>query len=158
MKRPRPSIPMSVRVAVAERQAQCDSTWWLLYFSALTSEKLTLGRRLAILLEHLPKGAQLDHDPALILRPFSPRTGKYTPDANDPRFLTYREPAEHLQKTTGRKPGASRTITTKGSDIGIKTKFARLERKARATIKPKGFGGKRKIESRPFSKQKRGFK
>ena len=112
---------------------------------------MTLRKRLSILLGHLPAGAQLDHDPALILRPFNERTGKYTPDANDPAYLIYRDPADHLQKTTGRKPGAERTITTKGSDIGLKTKFARLERKSkrkpRTTITPKGYG---KIPSRQF--------
>ncbi len=111
---------------------------------------MTLGARLNILLGHLPKGAQLDHDPALILRPFNERTGKYTPDANDPAYLIYRAPDDHLQKTTGRKPGALRTVTTKGSDIGLKTKFARLERKK---TKPKSH-----IPSRPFPKQKRSFR
>ena len=82
----------------------------------------------------------------------NPKTGKYTPDANAPAYLIYRDADAHQQKPTGRRPGAERTLTVKGSDIGIKTKFARLERKARATIKPKGFGGTRKIASRPFPK------
>jgi hypothetical protein len=105
---------------------------------------MTLRKRLSILLGHLPQGAQLDHDPALILRPFNERTGKYTPDANDPAYLIYRDKDDHLQKTTGRKPGATHTVTVKGSDIGLKTKFARLERKGK---KPK-----QKIASRPFQK------
>lgn len=151
MKRPRPYIPLAARVEVAERDV-VKGLWWPLYLSAVGAGKMTLGRRLGILLGHLPKGVQLDHDPALILREFNERTGKYTPDANDPAHLIYRDPDDHLQKTTGRKPGALKTITTKGSDIGLKTKFARLERKARQTIKPKGFGGKRSIPSRPFPK------
>jgi hypothetical protein len=156
MKRPRPYIPLAVRVEVAEREVDHGQTWWPLYCSAVLAD-LTLGKRLMILLGHLPRGAELDHDPALILREFNPETGKYTPDANDPAFLFYKDPDQHQQKTTGRKPGAERTVTTKGSDVGLKTKFARLERKARTTIKPKGFGGTRKIASRPFSKQKRKF-
>lgn len=157
MKRPRPYIPIAVRVEVAERDV-IKGLWWNLYCGAVEVGGMTMGRRLGILLGHLPKGVELDHDPALILRKFNPRTGKYTPDANDPAYLIYRDPDQHQEKTTGRKPGAERTITTKGSDIGIKTKFARLERKARKTIKPKGFGGTRKIASRPFSKQKRNFR
>jgi hypothetical protein len=88
----------------------------------------------------------LDHDPALVLREFNPRTGKYTPDANDPAYLVYREKSDHQQKTTGRKPGAERTVTTKGSDIGLKTKFARLARPKKR---------KAKIASRPFPKQRK---
>lgn len=158
MKRPRPYIPLKVRVEVAEREVDHGQMWWPLYVSAVEAGKMTLRKRLSILLGHLPAGAQLDHDPALILRPFSERTGKYTPDANDPAYLIYRDPADHLQKTTGRKPGAERTITTKGSDIGLKTKFAKLERKARQTIKPKEFGGTRKLQGRGFPKQQRPFR
>jgi hypothetical protein len=98
----------------------------------------------------------LDHDPALILRPYNPRikdvASRYTPHAHDPDALVYREKADHQQKTTGRRPGASRTITTKGSDIGLKTKFARLEkpRKPRTTIRPRGFAH----ATRPWPKRK----
>lgn len=80
---------------------------------------------------------QLDHDPALILREFNPITGKYTPDANDPNFLVYREKDDHLHKTTGRKPGAAKTVTTKGSDIWLKTKFDRLEGRTKPRRKVK---------------------
>jgi hypothetical protein len=151
MKRPRPHIPLAVRVEVAEITVTSYplGPWWALYCSSVQADRMTLGTRLAILLGHLPKGVQLDHDPALILREFNPRTGKYTPDANDPAYLIYREPDDHQRKTTGRKPGAERTVTTKGSDIGLKTKFARLERKPKR---------KSIIPSRSFSKQKRNFR
>lgn len=98
------------------------------------------GVRLRLVLHTLFGNApvQLDHDPALILRNHNRRTGKYTPDANDPDFLIYRLKDDHLQKTTGRKPGATRTVTTKGSDIGLKTKFAKLERPARRKQKIPG--------------------
>ncbi len=86
---------------------------------------------------------QLDHDPALVLRKFNERTGKYTPDANDPKYLVYREKDDHLQKTTGRAPGARRTVSNKGSDMGLRKKFARLERPKRR---------KATIPSRPFQK------
>lgn len=149
----RPYIPMSVRVEVAERDLSLyekeKGVWWLFYFNAVHS-KMPLGKRLAHLLERMPKGAELDHCPALVLRKFSERTGKYTPDANDPLYLEYRAPDEHQQKTTGRRPGARNTITTKGSDVGLKTKFAKLARKGKHRVS--------KIASRPFSKQKRSFR
>jgi hypothetical protein len=136
--------------------------FWTVYRSAVKDDlPWPLGRRLKSLLDDLfgDRPYHLDHDPALILRKFNKRTGKYTPNANDPDYLIYRARDEHQQKTTGRKPGASRTITTKGSDIGIKTKFARLERKTRkkrTTIHPRGFGpGKRKIPSRPLTRRPR---
>lgn len=152
MSRPRPHIPLSVRVQVAERQVRASgSVFWPLYESALKGpEKLgepwSMTRRLRVLLGDLFPDVdyQLDHDPALILRRYSERTGKYTPAANNPDFLIYRRKDDHLQKTTGRRPGAERTVTTKGSDIGLKTKFAKL---ARRDTKPKS-----KIPSRPFQK------
>lgn len=170
MKRHRPYIPLAVRVEVAERDST-KGAWWPLYCGAVDVGGMTLGRRLAILLGHLPKGAELDHDPALILRAFNPKTGEYMPAANDPAYLIYRDGESHQQKTTGRKPGALRTVTTKGSDIGLKTKFARLERKKAKKAEPLwlpgkhghgGFGGHSssgaKIPSRPFSTQKRKFR
>lgn len=152
----RPYIPMSVRVAVAERQVRAKgSLLWALYRSANEiSEKQgqpwSLTRKLRILLGDLfPYGDyQLDHDPALILRPF--KRGKYTPDANDPNHLVYRTKASHLQKTIGRKPDAMKTVTTKGSDIWLKSKFNRLE--GRTKRRPK-----QRIQSRPFQKG-RGFR
>lgn len=135
MKRPRPTIPLSVRVQVAERQVE-HGLWWPLYRSAVEAG-LPMGKRLQALLQHLPKGAQLDHDPALILRPFNPRSGKYTPDANDPEFLIYREPREHLEKTIGRKRDAEKTVTTKGSDQWLKAKFNRLEGRTKKRPKQK---------------------
>ncbi len=90
---------------------------------------------------------QLDHDPALILREFDEATGKYTPDANDPEYLIYREKDDHLQKTTGRAPGAARTVSNKGSDMGLRKKFARLEgpQKRKATIPSRPFQKGRKF-------------
>ena len=155
MNRVRPYIPLSVRVQVAERQLRDSGKLvWIAYLKTVetaVSPPWSLSEKLQMLLFHLfsPNDFQLDHDPALILRKFNPRTGKYTPDANDPAHLIYRDTADHLQKTTGRKPGAERTVTTKGSDIGIKTKFARLARKK----KPK-----QKIPARanPWPKRKMG--
>lgn len=166
MKRERPPMPpIAVRVAVARRQLEerwirpsPSSPDFTNCYGRLSSTK-----ELRLLLEDLFGEAEvaLDHDPALILRHYNPWVhdvaARYTPHAHDPAALIYREKSDHQQKTTGRKPGASRTITTKGSDIGLKTKFARLEkpRKPRTTIVPRGFAKvKRKIQSRPFPSRK----
>jgi hypothetical protein len=150
MRRPRPYISIATRILVAERQLFLQEGH--LHRSPLLEKYrcLHIGKkdRLQWLLKVLFQDdvPQLDHDPALILRPFNEETGKYDPDANDPEFLVWREKADHQEKTTGRRPGARCTITTKGSDIGLKTKFAKLERKPRLTPK---------IPSRGFQKQKR---
>jgi hypothetical protein len=152
VKRKRPPMPpLSVRVKVARRQFVDKFPDWRLSFTALS-----YTRQLPILLQRLfgEAAVALDHDPALILRDYdatvSDVADRYTPHAHDPNHLIYREKSDHQQKTTGRKPGAERTITIKGSDIGLKTKFARLERPAKK---------KKKIPSRPFPKsQKRSWR
>jgi hypothetical protein len=150
MKRPRPHIPLSVRVHVAERQADKHSEAWAHY---LAIPWQNLGDRLQFLLTNLlPKGAQLDHDPALIVRPFDHKTGKYLPEANDPDFLIYRGPRDHLQKTIGRKADAEKTVTTKGSDIWLKSKFDRLEGRTKQRPKAK-IPGRPFPEGRPFPKR-----
>lgn len=140
-KRPRPFIPLDVRIQVARRQ--------LSYFvdplpeRAYLTRKQYLGALLGLLGDYITTGEplELDHYPALILRPFNERTGKYIPDANEPDALVYRPKGEHDEKSFGRKQGASRTVTTKGSDIWLKAKFNRLEKPRKQ---------RRKIPSRPF--------
>jgi hypothetical protein len=147
IRRVRPYIPLKVRVEVAERQAKyyADPLWWQVYCAA--EPEVKLKPRLKSLLQYLFDGkAHLDHDPALILRVYDPVAKTYTPDANDPDFLIYRGIEEHLEKTVGRKVGALKTVTTKGSDIWMKTKFKRLEQPS-AT--------RQRIPSRPFPKTKR---
>lgn len=156
----RPYIPLTVKVAVAERQVRVTgSPFWPLYLSAVKGAEVqnqpwSLTRRLRVLLHHLfPYGRyQLDHTPALEQRPRKTIKGKvqYQPDANDPDHLEYSATDLHLQKTTGRKPGAEKTITSKGSDVWLAKKFRRLEGKTKT--RPKA-----KIPSRPFQKGKRGF-
>ena len=143
-KRPRPYIPLDVRIQVARRQ--------LYHFvdqlpeQADLTKKQYLGALLGLLGDCISNGEplELDHYPALILRPFNERTGKYTPDANEPDALVYRPMGEHDEKSFGRKQGASRTVTTKGSDIWLKAKFNRLDQPPKK---------KRKIPSRPFKRK-----
>ncbi len=152
MKRVRPPMPpLSVRVQVAERQQPPGFDG--IYFTLILTSNLT--KRLAYLLTNLFGDAPraLDHDPALILRQYNPRkkdvADRYTPHAHDPDALIYREKADHQQKTTGRKPGAAQTVTTKGSDIWIKSKFNRLEGRTKPKRKTKW--PKRKIPNRASS-------
>jgi hypothetical protein len=151
MKRPRPYIPISVRLKVAQRQFNESGASYTNYEVCLRRQHGNIGKRelLTLLLKTLFPDvvAQLDHDPALILRPFDRESGKYTPDANDPDHLIWREKAAHQEKTTGRRPGARSTITTKGSDIGLKTKFARLEGKPKRRLKILSRGFQKRISS-----------
>ena len=164
MKRPRPYIPILVRLKVAQRQFSELGASYTNYEMRLRRLRGNVGKRelLTLLLKTLFPDVvvQLDHDPALILRPFNEKTGKYTPDACDPDHLIWREKALHQEKTTGRRPGATHTITTKGSDIGIKTKFARLEKRRVDTsdIPETGedwFRKAKTIPSRRFPRQRR---
>ena len=84
-----------------------------------------------------PGAIEFDHAPALALRVVDEATGELVPPANDWRAIRPISKARHLEKTTGRKPGAERTATTAGSDIGNAAKVkriakARLEREALA--------------------------
>ena len=167
MRRPRPHIPLSVRVQVAERQLRSidnwdprTDIWWALNRTDGLSLRDKLAVMLAALSEALGDVLQLDHDPALILRQYKvdrrkPPAAWYTPNANDPAHLIYRPLRDHGEKTFGRKADAEKTVTTKGSDIWLKSKFKRLEqptKKRRAKIPqrknpwPKG----RKLQGRPF--------
>jgi hypothetical protein len=137
VKLPRKHIPILVKVLVVRRQlrgfgihvrrrpkqplSSCFEEWMSHLKSCFNSSTL-----------------QLDHDPALGLRKFNPETGTYSPRELDHRYLVYRPDAAHLQKTTGRKPGAERTVTTKGSDVGLMKKFRRLENPKAKKPWPKG--------------------
>jgi len=61
---------------------------------------------------------QFDHCPALVDRPYDTVAGDFIPQQNDPEFIVPLRKRTHLQKTTGRKEDAERTVTTRGSDVG----------------------------------------
>lgn len=100
--------------------------------------------------------AEYDHRPAIILRPVNSAGTDYVPPQNDPSHIEALHADCHQKRTTGRKPGAERTVTTKGSDIGLKSKFNRLEGRLKprrkSPIKSRGFakGPKRKWSNRSF--------
>ncbi len=130
-----PMPPLAVRVEVAERQFVASRSGEAILFYLTHVAGKSDGKKLDYLLHNLFGDAKiaLDHSPALILRDYFPRgkdiANRYRPHAHSSDHLIYLEKADHQQKTTGRKPGAERTVTTKGSDIWVKTKFARLEGK-----------------------------
>jgi hypothetical protein len=142
MKLPRPYIPLTRRALAARRQLRDR---FGVQFPRAKGQSMSayLNDLLTMLFKDEP--FELDHDPALENRQFNPETGKYTPDANNPAFLVYRLKPAHLEKTTGRKPGASKTVTSKGSDNWIAKKFRKLEGPQRP---------KAKIPSRPFPRRK----
>ncbi len=130
MKQRRPHIPVMVKLHAALRQLGLE-----------------------------PHEAELDHDPALALRPIDPETGDTVPPANDPRYLVWRPKAEHLAKTTGRR-GESRLGDQANGDIQRAAKVKRLQRKHAAPVQPEeqpppAKRWKRKIPSRPFQKRKK---
>lgn len=95
----RPHMPLSVKLEAAVRQLGLD-----------------------------PASVDFDHDPALGLREFDEETKTYSPDANDPRYITVRSrDDDHRIKTSGTK------ATTAGSDIHRIAKTKRLA-KARAEL------------------------
>lgn len=141
----RPYIPLAVRVQVAERQL--GTIGGTLVLHGLGGERVTARHRLNVLLGLLFNGepSQLDHDPALVNRKFNKRTKKYTPDANDPRYLIYRTKSNHDTKTRVRGDHGQH------SDLALVRKHKRRERKA-ARPKRKWAPG-RKLQSRGFQQR-----
>jgi hypothetical protein len=153
MKRVRPPQPgLAVRVAVAERQFNESRQPYerLEYFSILDrcariGKNVSLAKRLKWLLSRIFEDGEnvtpheLHHSPALIRRPYDPSiedvAARYTPNANDPDALVYLPKDVHLEHTTGRRPGATHTVTTKGSDAWVAKKFRRLDRKPKRAAK-----------------------
>jgi hypothetical protein len=140
-KRERPPMPpLWVRVEVAERQYAKLFPWGIgleTTYGGYIKPCFGLGARLMWLLNKIFEDGEnvvphaLDHSPALILRFYNPRikdvASRYKPHAHDPDHLVYMAKPDHQQKTSGRRPGAERTVTTKGSDAHLAAKFRRLE-------------------------------
>jgi hypothetical protein len=119
---------------------------------------------------------QFDHRPPLCDRDYDTVDGDFIPRQNDPRCIVVESIATHLEKTTGRKAGATRTVTTRGSDIGNRARdrglrasqlrvealhvfksgrhreAAAMRRQADEIQKPSKH--KRKIPSRPFERKR----
>lgn len=156
----RPHIPLEVRCRVVLRQL---GEMWV---DDAVSHRKTSARRfldellsaLAELLGCEPKDLRLDHDPALGARQKIFRKGAhvgYTPDANDPKHLIYREKHAHHIKTNVRGDGAQHP------DRVLIKKNRRIERGPRPkrgpAIRSRGFqkGPKRSWGKRPFPKRRK---
>lgn len=133
MKLPRPHIPFVTRCEVAQFQLYRDYGMTVDRNKDETPE-VYLDRLLGMLsaLKHaLFEPLHLDHDPALCNRKFNERTGKYKPDANDPKFLIYRTKEEHEIKTRVRGDGAQL------SDLALRRKNKRIEKRIESGKRPK---------------------
>lgn len=87
------------------------------------------------------KRYQLDHRPALTDRPYDTDAGDFIPPQNDPTFIELIEKAAHAERTFGRKAGAEKTVTTRGSDVGERARtrdIRRSEAEHQAAITGKG--------------------
>jgi hypothetical protein len=142
VKLPRPYIPLSVRVQVAERQCRERG------ISPLAPVVGgSLGARLHfafIALSHVGlHNPELHHRPALCNRARD-EDGNYDPPANNPEYLVYLPADEHDIETRVRGIGAQR------SDLGQKRYLKRVA-KNRESNNRKYNWPKRKLRSRPFS-------
>jgi hypothetical protein len=126
---------------------------------------------------------RFDHRPPLEARPYDTEAGDFIPPQNDPQHIEAITTEEHDFRTFGRKPGAEKTVTTRGSDAGeaartrnikdseqrhqaimaAKTALAGADKdaviEALAPIAKKQWP-KRKLEGRPFQtkgKRRSGF-
>ena len=83
-----------------------------------------LMRKLGLVAVDAEVAFELDHDPALVLRPVDPATGQHIPHQHDPKCLIWRTREAHDRKTNG--PGGERRVTTAGSDKHTAAKLDRL--------------------------------
>jgi hypothetical protein len=126
-------------------------------------------------LQVIARDHDFDHRPPLCDRPFDTELNDFVPPQNDPDHLFAILRADHDQHTFGRKPGAEKTVTTRGSDVGERARTRAIQaseavHQAQLASKVGDYKGaavilasarqkrqKRKIPSRPFANQKRQF-
>lgn len=134
MKLPRPHIPLHIRVAVASGQLR-HGHGVVVDREVGENDDVFLDRLLGHLAYALTgklfTPLHLDHDPALCNRKFNNRTGKYKPDANDPKFLIYRTTEGHDIKTRVRGDGAQL------SDLAMLRKNKRIAKRILTGKRPK---------------------
>ncbi|WP_375458847.1 hypothetical protein [uncultured Enterovirga sp.] len=130
---PRRVVPIKVQLEVAKRQ-----------LAALMREKGFEVERL-----------ELDHDPALGLRPIDPETGEHVPHQHDASCLVWRPDAEHKVKTTGRRGESDLSLTFNGDQSRIaktervQEREAEFRRQLLARAEGKPVARKGSIPSRP---------
>lgn len=136
---PRPYIPLSVRVVVAERQCRKADITPLSETHTSAALPRRLSDRLSYNLRQLfgENKIELHHRPALVNRRRK-RNGDYDPPANDPDFLVYLPEDVHDIETR------IRGLRGQHSDLALARKRKRLERKA---TRPKRKWGSRPLQS-----------
>lgn len=93
----RKAIPLKVKLQVLVRQARCGAC----------------GEKLGSV-----DDTRFDHRPALVARPWGAGAGDFDPPQLDPEHIEAIHVDCHLHRTVGRRRGASKTVTTRGSDVG----------------------------------------
>lgn len=140
----RPHIPLEVQSLVASRQLGYNREAALYLIKDAKHQKGGVGallrKQIRELKGRLGANIQLDHDPALENRQFDPVTRKYTPDANDPDYLIYREKHAHYIKTHVRGDGAKRSDTAERNHQKRMDENRGLRaRKPKVKIRSRGF-------------------
>jgi hypothetical protein len=69
---------------------------------------------------------RFDHRPPLEARAYDTEAGDFIPPQNDPAHIEALTDEEHDFRTFGRKPGAERTVTTRGSDAGEAARIRKI--------------------------------
>jgi hypothetical protein len=100
----------------------------------------------------LSDGVEFDHRPPLRLREVDATSNDYLPPQDDPDYIDALTPECHQRRTTGRKQGALRTVTTLGSDAHTIAKIKRAERRFEGSTSKQHTV---KIRSRGFEKDTR---
>lgn len=126
--RPRPHMPLSVK---------------------LDSALIALGLE--------PGHVDFDHCPALRLREFDPKTGEYSPPANDPQYITPRARPDHRDKTKGdAKQIAAKRRQERKLGEKVEKQAARWE-KGRQILQAAAEGKAFEKDMRPAEKRKAKF-
>lgn len=68
------------------------------------------------------KAIEFDHNPALTNRPYDTDKKDFIPPQHDPAHIEAKDSKVHDHKTFGRKPDASKTVSTRGSDVGERSR------------------------------------
>lgn len=69
---------------------------------------------------------EYDHRPPLVTRDYDTDADDFIPPQHDPAHIFACRKAKHDERTFGRKDGAAKTVTTRGSDIGEAARTRRL--------------------------------
>ncbi len=153
----RKDIPLAIKLAVVVRQKACD-------VAGVPFTEADIGK------------INFDHRPPLSERPFDTVANDFIPPQLDPSKIFALRKGKHDERTFGRKEGAEKTVTTRGSDIGERARARNIRdterlHQAKMAVKagnhthaaqlraqlerPTRLTQKRKLQSRGFANGKR---